>query len=157
MPKVTGPSAQGEEDPDASQDRKSGFGWGSTAGVGGLSTIKSLALIGRTYTNDSFITNTRDGKLITLQWPSKYLSGPTSTVVRDSTWQVFEQLIATNCGANGTLLLGIDRDTQSGYLYAVGHAAGRNTVIKSLGKVPMTFSDPQYFRRAPKYDTLNGG
>jgi hypothetical protein len=30
-------------------------------------------------------------------------------------------------------------------------------VIRSLGKVPLTFSDPQYFRIAPKYDVLNGG
>jgi hypothetical protein len=40
--------------------------------------------------------------------------------------------------------------------YAVGHATGGSTVVKSLGKVPMTFSDPQYFRWAPKYDVLNG-
>ena len=84
-------------------------------------------------------------------------AGPTSRVVRGSTWQGFEQLIATKCGASGTLLLGIDRDTKSGYLYAVGHANGASTVIKSLGKVPLTFSDPQYFRIAPKYDVLNGG
>jgi hypothetical protein len=86
-----------------------------------------------------------------------YNAGPTSRVVRGSTWQGFEQLIATKCGASGTLLLGIDRDTKSGYLYAVGHANGASTVIKSLGKVPLTFSDPQYFRIAPKYDVLNGG
>jgi hypothetical protein len=44
-------------------------------------------------------------------------------------------VVATKCGATGTLLLGIDRDTQSDYLYAVGHANGQNTVIKGLGKV----------------------
>ena len=77
-------------------------------------------------------------------------------MVRGSTWQGFEQLIATKCGTNGTLLLGIDRDAKAGYLYAVGHAAGGNTVIKSLGKVPLTFSDPQYFRLAPANDVLNG-
>ncbi|MET9271526.1 hypothetical protein [Kribbella sp. NPDC003557] len=134
-----------------------GAGWRSTGGAGGLSTVKGIALIGRSATSETFLANTRGGSLVTVTWPTKYNAGPTSRVVRSSTWQGFEQLIATKCGATGTLLLGIDRDTKSGYLYAVGHANGTGTVIKSLGKVPLTFSDPQYFRIAPKYDVLNGG
>ncbi|WP_238151319.1 hypothetical protein [Kribbella sindirgiensis] len=47
----------------------------------------------------------------------------------------------------GTMLVGIDKDTQSAYAYAVGHANGTATVIKGLGKVPATFADPVYFRR----------
>jgi hypothetical protein len=131
-------------------------GWRKTGGVGGLSTVKSMTLISRTTTYETFLANTRSGKLMTVRWPTAYLSVPTAKAVRDTTWQGFEQLIATKCGTNGTLLLGIDRDTKSGYLYAVGHANGGSTAIKSLGKVPMTFSDPQYFRWAPKNDVLNG-
>ncbi|TCC30953.1 hypothetical protein [Kribbella speibonae] len=134
-----------------------GKGWRITAGAGGLSTVKGIALIGRTATSETFLANTRGGTLVTVTWPTKENAGPTSRVVRGSTWQGFEQLIATKCGANGTLLLGIDKETKSGYLYAVGHANGTSTAIKSLGKVPLTFSDPQYFRIAPKYDVLNGG
>ncbi|MFD7159375.1 hypothetical protein ACFV9C_32585 [Kribbella sp. NPDC059898] len=134
-----------------------GGSWRITSGVGGLSTVKGIALIGRTATTETFLANTRSGALVTVTWPTKYLAAPTSKVVRGSTWQGFEQLIATKCGTNGTLLLGIDRDTKSGYLYAVGHANGGSTAIRSLGKVPLTFSDPQYFRIAPKYDVLNGG
>jgi hypothetical protein len=134
-----------------------GGGWRITSGVGGLSTVKGITLIGRTATTETFLANTRSGALVTVTWPTKYLAAPTSRVVRGSTWQGFEQLIATKCGSNGTLLLGIDRDTKSGYLYAVSHANGTSTVVKSLGKVPLTFSDPQYFRIAPKYDVLNGG
>jgi hypothetical protein len=133
-----------------------GAGWRTTGGVGGLSTVKSMTLISRTDTYETFLANTRAGKLMTVRWPTSYLSAATATAVRDATWQGFEQLIATKCGATGTLLLGIDRDTKSGYLYAVGHANGRGTVIKGLGKVPMTFSDPLYFRWAPVYDVLNG-
>jgi hypothetical protein len=44
------------------------------------------------------------------------------------------------------LLLGIDKDTRNGYLYAVSHANGTATVIKGLGKVPTTFTDKTYFR-----------
>ncbi|WP_406049691.1 hypothetical protein [Kribbella sp. NBC_00889] len=68
--------------------------------------------------------------------------------VRAGTWQGFEKLIATRCGQNGTLLLGIDKDAKAGYLYAVGHANGTATVIKGLGKVNATFSDPVNFRWA---------
>ncbi len=46
------------------------------------------------------------------------------------------------------VLLGIDKDTGSGYLYAVGHANGTATVIKGLGKVPGTFTDPVSFKHA---------
>ncbi|WP_329000337.1 hypothetical protein OHA18_38625 [Kribbella sp. NBC_00709] len=133
-----------------------GTSWRSTGGVGGLSTVKSMTLINRTDTSETFIANTRAGTLLTVTWPTKYNAVTSGKTVRSSTWQGFEQLIATKCGANGTLLLGIDRDTKSGYLYAVGHANGASTVIKSLGKVPLTFSDPQYFRIAPQSDPLNG-
>jgi hypothetical protein len=133
-----------------------GNAWRNTGVVGGLSTVKSMTLISRTPTYETFLANTRSGTLVTVTWPTKAWTGARSSTVRSSTWQGFEQLIATKCGANGTLLLGIDRDTKSGYLYAVGHANGGSTVIKSLGKVPMTFSDPQYFRWAPTNDTLNG-
>jgi hypothetical protein len=48
------------------------------------------------------------------------------------------------------LLLGIDKDTRTGYLYAVSHANGTATVIKGLGKVPTTFTDKTYFRYQPR-------
>jgi hypothetical protein len=45
------------------------------------------------------------------------------------------------------VLLGIDKDTGTGYLYAVSHANGAATVIKGLGKVPTTFpAEDSYFR-----------
>jgi len=62
-----------------------------------------------------------------------------------STWQGFESLQAERCGQYGVLLLGVDNDTGAGNLYAVGHATGASTVIKSLGKVPATLKDPVRF------------
>ncbi|TCC57994.1 hypothetical protein E0H73_26975 [Kribbella pittospori] len=73
---------------------------------------------------------------------------PVLKVVRSSTWQGFETLMASRCGQYGTLLLGIDKDTGSGYLYAVGHANGTATVIQSIGKVPGTLADTVAFRWA---------
>jgi hypothetical protein len=79
--------------------------------------------------------------------------------VRTRTWQGLEALVAAKCGQYGTVLLGIDKDTKSDYLYAVGHANGTSTVINALGKVQGgTFADPVYFRWAvvPYLDPLNG-
>ena len=43
-------------------------------------------------------------------------------------------------GGGWTLLLGIDKDTRTAYLYAVGHANGTATVIKGLGQAASTFA-----------------
>jgi hypothetical protein len=51
-----------------------------------------------------------------------------------------------------TLLLGIDKDTKSGYLYAVGDANGTATAIKGLGKVPATFGEQVNFRWSSRDD-----
>jgi hypothetical protein len=135
-----------------------GTTWRNTGGIGGLSTVKSMTLISRDYYQDTFLANTRAGALITVQVPNVYPMQTYGTTLRGSTWQGFEQLIATKCGADGTLILGIDRDTGSAYLYTMNHVAypGTSTVIKSLGKVPGSFADPHYFRYAPKYDVLQG-
>jgi hypothetical protein len=73
---------------------------------------------------------------------------PVLKKVRGTTWQGFEALHAQKCGANGTILLGIDHNTNTSYLYALSHATGGSTVIKALGKVPAnyTFPGPVYFR-----------
>ncbi|MGY4765326.1 hypothetical protein ACXC9Q_00250 [Kribbella sp. CWNU-51] len=68
--------------------------------------------------------------------------------VRTSTWQGFESLVAEKCGFQSTVLTAIDKDSGAAYAYAVSHANGSTTVIKSLGKVPGTFKDPVYARYA---------
>ncbi|MFG1906615.1 hypothetical protein [Kribbella sp. NPDC048928] len=134
-----------------------GKGLRNTGYVGGMSTMKSFALIATTPTYDMFLANNRAGALYTVKIPTSVPLKPIIIAVRTSTWQGFEQLVATPCGKNGTMLLGIDADTHTGHLYAVGHAAGAATVIKGLGKVAMTFDDYDYFRFTPAYDPLNGG
>lgn len=134
-----------------------GKGLRNTGYVSGMSTMKSFALIATTPTYDMFLANNRAGALYTVKIPTSVPLKPIITPVRTSTWQGFEKLVAAPCGQYGTLLLGIDEDTHTGYLYAVGHAAGTATVIKGLGQVPMTFNDADYFRFTPTYDPLNGG
>ena len=111
----------------------------------GFSAVKSMALISQTRTYDTFLANTRGGALYTIHIPTTSPLKPVVTIVRRSTWQGFETLVAERCGQYGTLVLGIDKDAKAGYLYAVGHANGTATVIQSRGKVPVTLDDPVYF------------
>lgn len=118
--------------------------WRTKATYAGYSAVKTMALISQTRTYDTFLATTRGGALYTIRIP---LSGaPVVKKVRSATWQSFETLIAVKCGTQSTLLLGIDKDRRTGYLYAVSHANGTATVINGLGQVPATFVDKTYFR-----------
>ncbi|MEV5961624.1 hypothetical protein AB0L70_07660 [Kribbella sp. NPDC051952] len=117
----------------------------------GFGAIKTMTLLSRTSTYDTLLLTTRAGALQTVRIPVTAPTRLAVKTVRTSTWQVFENLIGSPCGQSGTLVLGIDKDTKLGYLYAVGHANGSATAIQSLGKVPGTFADPVDFRWAP-YD-----
>ncbi len=126
-------------------DAKGGF-WTNPRSAAGFAAVKTMTLISQTATYDSFLATTRGGALYTIRLPLTPTMKPIVKKVRGSTWQGFEALIAEKCGQYGTLLLAIDKDTKSGYLYALGHANGTATVIQGLGKVPAGFADPLYFR-----------
>lgn len=135
-----------------------GTSWRNAGSATGFAAVKSMALISKTAKYDTFLANTRGGALYTIRIPLSVPLKPIVTPVRTKTWQGFETLIAQKCGNYGTLLLGIDKDTKTGNLYAVGHANGTATVINSLGKVNGTFPDPVYFRWGVVFylDQLNG-
>ncbi|WP_371404032.1 hypothetical protein OHA10_40115 [Kribbella sp. NBC_00662] len=124
-----------------------GSAWRNKATYSGFSAVKTMTLISQTATYDSFLANTRGGALYTIRIP--VTGAPVVKKVRTSTWQTFDTLIAERCGKQSTLLLGIDKDTRTGYLYAVSHANGVATVIKGLGRVGNQLVAPEdktYFR-----------
>jgi hypothetical protein len=133
-------------------------GWRSTGSYPGFAAVKTMAVISKTQTYDTFLATTRGGALYTIRIPTAVPMKPIVKRVRSSTWQAFETLIAERCGQYGTLLLGIDKNTGNGYAYAIGHANGTATVIIGLGKVNGTFTDPHHFRLSyvSFYDWLNG-
>ncbi|MFI7059979.1 hypothetical protein ACIBL3_03265 [Kribbella sp. NPDC050124] len=134
-------------------------GWRSAGSAPGFGSVKAMALISKTSTYDTFLVNLRGGALYTVRIPTASPMKPVVKQVRSRSWQGFEALVAGKCGQYGTLLLGIDKDTKQGYLYAVGHANGTATVINSIGKVGYeAFPDPVYFRWGvvPELDPLNG-
>jgi hypothetical protein len=120
--------------------------WHSAGSYPGFGSVKAMALISKTRTYDTFLMNTRGGALYTVHIPASSPMKPVVKVVRSSTWQGFESFTVQKCGQYGVLLLGIDKDTGAGHLYAMGHANGTSTVIKGLGRASGTFNDPVYFR-----------
>jgi hypothetical protein len=130
--------------------------WRNRVSAPGFAAVKSMALISKSRTYDTFLANTRGGALYTIHIPTSSPMKPIVRLVRRSTWQRFEAMLAQKCGVYGTLLLGIDKDTQTGYLYAVGRANGLSTVIEGRGKVPLTFADNPYFRWKDPGSPLTG-
>ncbi len=123
------------------------FGWTPTGQTGGFSAVKTWALLGQSTTYDTFLATTRGGALYTVRLPLTKTMTPVVKQVRSGTWQAFDYLIAQRCGQVSTLLTAIDKDTGAAYLYAMSHANGPSTVIKLLGKLPGTYTDPIYFLR----------
>ncbi|WP_350274262.1 hypothetical protein [Kribbella sp. HUAS MG21] len=127
-----------------------GSAWRYRTTYSGFSSVKTMTLLSQTATYDTFLANTRGGALYTIRIP--FSGKPVVKKVRTSTWQTFETLVAEKCGVQSTLLLGIDKDTRRGYLYAVSHANGTATVIKGLGRVGDQLAAPEdkvYFRYYP--------
>ena len=118
--------------------------WSRTGSAPGFAAVKSMSLVSKTATYDTFVANTRGGALYTIHLPVSAPMKPVVKPVRTRTWQGFETLITQQCGVYGSLLLGIDKDTDSAYLYAVGRYTGLSTVIQSMGKVPATLPDNVY-------------
>ncbi|TCC25424.1 hypothetical protein [Kribbella speibonae] len=116
-------------------------GWQS-----GYRGVKAMTLISQTATYDTFLMTLTSGKLYTARLPlaGGHIIPGVVKQVRNGTWQGFESLVSAPCGFD-TLLLGIDRDTGSAYLYDVGHANGAATPIRMIGKMPGTYKDPVYF------------
>ncbi|MEU4196941.1 hypothetical protein AB0E69_33925 [Kribbella sp. NPDC026611] len=134
--------------------------WRVSGSYPGFSAVKTMTLIAKTPTYDTFLANTRGGALYTIRIPTTSPVKPVVRQVRTSGWQRFEALMTMACGRNGNLLLALDKDADSpkAYLYAVGHANGLSTVIQPRGQVPAAPGYPVDFRwvQLPVYDVANG-
>jgi hypothetical protein len=126
--------------------------WHAAGSYPGFSAVKAVALLSRTSTYDTLLATTYGGALYSIHIPLTSPMKPVVKPLRTRTWGGFEQLQTARCGNYGTVLLGIDKDLGTGYLYAVGHANGTATVINSLGKVPTTFDDQTDFSWASVVD-----
>jgi hypothetical protein len=132
--------------------------WKAYGSAPGFAAVKSMTMISKAAAYDTFLANTRGGALYTVRIPVNTAMKPVVTKVRAATWQGFETLVAGGCGNYGTVVVGIDKETKSAYLYTFGLAHGVKTSITGHGRVAGTFGDANYFRFAPpvKSDWLFG-
>ncbi|WBQ02065.1 hypothetical protein [Kribbella sp. CA-293567] len=131
--------------------------WRKAESAPGFASLKSIAMISKNYSFDTFLANTRGGALYTIRIPTTAALKPVVTMVRSKTWQGFESLVAQSCSL-GEVVVAIDGDTESAYLYAIGHANGAKTPIELRGQLPGGYADPLWFRwgTAPENEIFRG-
>jgi hypothetical protein len=116
--------------------------WGSAPGFGSL---KAITLIAETATYDTLLATTNGGALYTVRIPATAPMKPIVKKVRSSGYAAFESLVVQRCGTSGSSLAAFDNDAKRVSVYAVSHATGESTVIKSIGTGDAGWPTPQYF------------
>ncbi|MEV6410323.1 hypothetical protein [Kribbella sp. NPDC051718] len=117
---------------------KSGTGYKNLGNFGGFASFKAMTMISETATYDTLLMTTKAGALYTIHIPITATAKPVVKLIQGSGWSNFESLVTQSCGA-GTLVTGIDHDSDTGYQYAFSHANGTATRITAYGKIPAVF------------------
>ena len=114
--------------------RRAGAGWTAKQSTPGFRSVKSMALVQHGAAADTFLMNTTGGALYSVRIPTTAPMAPVVQQVRSRSWQGFEGMVAEPCGRHGTLLAGVDKETGTSHLYAMGALSGSATVVQGLGK-----------------------
>lgn len=116
--------------------------WGSAPG---FSSLRAMTLIAETATYDTLLANTNGGALYTIRIPATAPMKPIVKKVRGTGYSAFESLVVQRCGTSGSVLAAFDDDLNRVSIYALSHATGESTVIKSIGTGDAGWRPPQYF------------
>jgi hypothetical protein len=123
----------------------------------GFRGFKAMTVISETATYDTLLMTTNTGALYTIRIPVTATAKPVVKLIRSSGWLAFESLVTQACGTRGgTIVVGVDHNTDSGYQYAIGHANGTATAITGYGKIPAVFNGINHVAFTTYYDQLNG-
>jgi hypothetical protein len=104
---------------------------------GGFGKFKTMTVIAENPVYDTLLMTTNAGALYTIRIPITATAKPVVKLIRSGGWQNFESLLVDGCGTKGGLLItAIDRDTDTGYQYAMSKATGATTQLTGYGKIP---------------------
>jgi hypothetical protein len=118
-----------------------GIGYKAYGVFGGFKSFKTMAMISQAPTYDTLLMTTTAGALYTIHIPVTAKAKPVVKLIRKSGWSSFESLLVEHCSANfGSVVVGIDHNTDSGYQYIFSKANGTATAITSYGKIPVVFN-----------------
>jgi len=132
-------------------------GFKALGSFAGFRSFKAMTVISETATYDTLLMTTKAGALYTIRIPVTAAAKPVVKLIRSSGWGAYESLATQSCGTRGgTLVVGVDHDTDSGYQYAFSHANGTATQITSYGKVPAVFNGTNHVSFTTYFDQLFG-
>ncbi|WP_427889349.1 hypothetical protein ACQHIV_38960 [Kribbella sp. GL6] len=127
----------------------SGAGYRAYGAFGGFKSFKTMAMISQTRTYDTLLMTTTAGALYTIHIPITANAKPVVKLIRKSGWSSFESLLVEHCGDSmGSVVVGIDHSTDSGYQYTFGRTNGTATAITSYGKIPVVFNGAVHASRS---------
>ncbi|MFI5711751.1 hypothetical protein [Kribbella sp. NPDC051620] len=136
---------------------KNGVGYKSFGSFPGFKSFKAMTVISETATYDTLLMTTKAGALYTIRIPLAAGSKPVVKLIRSTGFAAYESLVVQGCGENGgSLVVGVDHDTDAGYQYAFGKAKGTATAITSYGKIPAVFNGLSHVSLTTHYDQLIG-
>ncbi|TDD12695.1 hypothetical protein E1218_35260 [Kribbella turkmenica] len=123
----------------------------------GFRGFKAMTMISESATYDTLLMTTKAGALYTIRIPITATAKPVVKLIRSSGWSAYESLVVQGCGTRGgSLVVGVDADTDSGYHYAMSKANGTATAITAYGKIPAVFNGVDHVSFTTYYDQLVG-
>jgi hypothetical protein len=138
--------------------RQTGEGFTAFSSYGsfaGFKSFKAMTVVSETATYDTLLMTTTAGALYTIHIPVTAQAKPVVKLIRSTGWAAYESLILQGCGARGgSLVVGVDHDTDSGYQYAFSKLNGPATAITSYGKIPAKFTGTTHMSFTTHYDEL---
>jgi hypothetical protein len=124
--------------------RQSGAGLTAFSAYGsfaGFKSFKSMTVASQEDSYDTLLMTTKAGALYTIHIPTTAQAKPVVKLIRSTGWAAYESLILQSCGVHfGSLVVGVDHDTDSGFQYAFSKLNGAATAITSYGKAPVKFT-----------------
>ena len=118
-----------------------GTGYKAYGSFGGFKSFKTMAMISQQPTYDTLLMTTTAGALYTIHIPTTATAKPVVKLIRKSGWSSFESLLIEHCGNNdGSVVVGVDHNTDSAYQYVFSKAKGTATAITSYGKIAIAFT-----------------
>jgi hypothetical protein len=129
----------------------------SLGSFAGFKPFKALTVVSETPTYDTLLMTTTAGALYTVHIPVAPSTKPVLKQVRKTGFAAYEALTAHGCGVRGgTLIVGVDHDTDSAYQYAFSKFKGAATATTAYGKVPAAFTGVTTAPFTTHYDQLVG-
>jgi hypothetical protein len=134
-----------------------GTGFKALGSFAGFRGFKAMTVISESATYDTLLMTTNAGALYTIRIPVTASAKPVVKLIRSSGFSAYESLAVQGCGTRGgSLVVGVDNDTDSGYQYAFSKANGTATAITSYGKIPAVFDAINVVSFTTHYDQLVG-